>query len=71
MSFDVSWRKDEEEQALLFESMIGKPIIYKAPSGESMVGIMTAISKNGVSFFRTYAATVQRKNWRDFVDEDR
>ncbi len=71
VSFDVSWRKDEEEQALLFESMIGKPIIYKAPSGESMVGIMTAISKNSVSFFRAYAATVQRKNWRDFVDEDR
>lgn len=69
-SFDVSWPKWEEEQAAAFEAMIGKPIIFKAPSGETMVGILAAIQKNPVNFFKAYTATIQRINWRDFVDAD-
>ena len=69
-NFDVSWNRDELEQAAAFEAMIGKPIIYKAPSGETLVGILAAIQKNPINFFKAYTATVQRINWRDFVDED-
>lgn len=69
-NFDVSWNRDEAEQAAAFESMIGKPIIYKAPSGEALVGILAAIQKNPINFFKGYTATVQRINWRDFVDAD-
>ena len=69
-NFDVSWNRDEPEQAAAFEAMIGKPIIYKAPSGETLVGILAAIQKNPINFFKAYTATVQRINWRDFVDED-
>lgn len=69
-SFDVSWNRDEPEQAAAFEAMIGKPIIYKAPSGETLVGIMAAIQKNPINFFKAYTATVQRIHWRDFVDAD-
>ena len=69
-NFDVSWNRDEPEQAAAFEDMIGKPIIYKAPSGETLVGILAAIQKNPVNFFKAYTATVQRTNWRDFVDAD-
>lgn len=69
-NFDVSWNRDEPEQAAAFEAMIGKPIIYKATSGETLVGILAAIQKNPINFFKAYTATVQRINWRDFVDED-
>ena len=68
--FDVSWNRDEPEQAAAFEAMIGKPIIYKAPSGEVLVGILAAIQKNPINFFKAYTATVQRIHWRDFVDAD-
>lgn len=69
-SFDVSWPKWEEEQAKAFEDMIGKSIIFKAPSGETMVGILVAMQKNPINFFKAYIATVQRIHWRDFVDAD-
>lgn len=69
-NFDVSWNRDEPEQAAAFEAMIGKPIIYKAPSGETLVGILAAIQKNPVNFFKAYTATVQRIHWRDFTDAD-
>lgn len=69
-NFDVSWNRDEPEQAAAFEAMIGKPIIYKAPSGETLVGILAAIQKNPINFFKAYAATIQRIHWRDYVDAD-
>lgn len=69
-NFDVSWNRDEPEQAAAFEAMIGKPVIYKAPSGETMVGILAAMQKNPINFFKAYAATIQRIHWRDFVDAD-
>lgn len=69
-NFDVSWARWEEDKVRTFEAMIGKPIIYKAPSGETLVGILAAIQKNPINFYKAYTATVQRINWRDFVDED-
>lgn len=69
-TFDVAWPKWKEEEAQAFENMIGKPIIYKAPSGEVLVGILTAYQKNPVNFFKAYTATVQRIHWRDFINAD-
>lgn len=68
--FVVAWNISERAQAAAFEALIGKPIIYKAPSGETLVGILQAFNKQVVHFFRAYTATVQRIHWRDYVEDD-
>lgn len=69
-SFDAAWTYGEEADARAFEDMIGKTVIYKAPGGEALVGILSAWSRQGTVFFRSYAATVNRIHWREFIDED-
>lgn len=70
VSFTVAWNIAEPDQAAAFEALIGKPIIYKAPSGETLVGILHAFNKQVVHFYRAYSATVQRIHWRDYVEDD-
>lgn len=69
-SFTVAWNLAERAEAAAFEAMIGKTVIYKAPSGETLVGILQAFSKQTVHFYRAYSATVQRIHWRDYVEAD-
>ena len=69
-SFTVAWNLSERAQAAAFEALIGKPIIYKAPSGETLVGVLQAFGKQVVHFYRAYSATVQRIHWRDYVEDD-
>lgn len=69
-SFAVAWNLAERAQAADFEALIGKPIIYKAPAGETLVGVLQAWSKQTVHFYRAYSATVQRIHWRDYVEAD-
>lgn len=69
-NFAVAWNLAERAQAAAFEALIGKPIIYKAPAGETLVGVLQAYSKQTVHFYRAYSATVQRIHWRDYVEAD-
>ena len=69
-SFAVAWNLSERAQTAAFEALIGKPIIYKAPSGETLVGVLQAWSKQVVHFYRAYTATVQWIHWRDYVEDD-
>ena len=66
--FDVAWTHAEAEQADIFASLIGQPVIFKTPCEGAMVGILTAWQRNNTHFYRSYSATVQRIHWRDFVD---
>lgn len=68
--FDVAWTHAEAEQAAVFASLIGQPVIFKTPCEGAMVGILTAWQRNNMHFYRSYSATVQRIHWRDFVDAD-
>ena len=68
--FDVAWTHAEAEQAAVFASLIGQPVIFKTPCEGAMVGILTAWQRNNMHFYRSYSATVQRIHWRDYVDAD-
>ena len=68
--FDVAWTHAEAEQAAIFASLIGQPVIFKTPCEGAMVGILTAWQRNNMHFYRSYSATVQRIHWRDYVDAD-
>ena len=69
-SFDVAWAWEEREAAEAFEALIGTTVIFKAPGGEAIVGMLSAWSRESSLFYRAYSATVQRVHWRDWVDED-
>lgn len=69
-NFVVAWNLAERVEAAAFEALIGKPIIYKTPSGETLVGVLQAYSKQTVHFYRAYSATVRRIHWRDYVEAD-
>ena len=68
ISFDVAWTLSERAEAAAFEAMIAKPVIFKAPSGETAVGILSTYSKQVVHFYRAYTATLRRIGWRDYVE---
>ena len=66
--FDVAWTHAEAEQADIFASLIGQPVIFKTPCEGAIIGILTAWQRNNTHFYRSYSATVQRIHWRDYVD---
>lgn len=69
-TFDVAWTYDNADDAQAFAAMIGKQVIYKAPGGEAMVGILAAWQRQDGHFYQAYTATVERVHWRDFIDAD-
>lgn len=69
-SFDAAWLPSEAAEARSFEAMIGQTVIYKAPSGEAIVGILSAFSRSSTQFFRSYTCSVQRIHWKEYVDAD-
>lgn len=70
ISFDVAWTYDEATNANRFEAMLGLPVICKTPCGYAVVGMITAWERQNNYFYKTYSATVQRIQWRDFVNEN-
>lgn len=68
--FNVAWNWNERDAAEAFEALIGKTVIFKAPDGECIVGMLSAWNRESARFYRTYTAAVQRVHWRDFIEDD-
>lgn len=68
--FDVAWNWNEREAAAAFEALIGKTVIFKAPGGECIVGMLSAWNRESAQFYRAYTVTVQRVHWRDYIEND-
>ena len=69
-SFTVAWTHEARAQAEAFEAMTGLPVIYKTPTGELIVGVLSAVQRKTGKFIRAFSAAVQRIHWGDFVDAD-
>ena len=70
ISFDVSWTPAQAAQARAFEALIGEAVIFKEPGEEAFVGVLSAFQRSHSFPARSYAATVQRIHWREYVDAD-
>lgn len=69
-SFDIAWPREEKTQADAFAALVGKPVILKDPQEGAFVGILTAWTRAGSTFYRAFSATVQRIRWEEYVNED-
>lgn len=70
VDFDVAWTWAESRGADFFEDLIGKVVIFKSPTGEAIVGMLSAWNRESAEFYRAYTAAVQRVHWRDWIDAD-
>lgn len=70
VDFDVAWTWAESRGADFFEDLIGKVVIFKTPTGEAIVGMLSAWNRESAKFYRAYTAAVQRVHWRDWIDAD-
>jgi len=69
VSGDCAWTWEEKDKAETFRSYLKKPVIYKTPGGERVVGVLTGYTKKDAHFYRTARFSIQQMDWRDFVDE--
>lgn len=69
VSLTVAWLPGEAEEARRFEAKIGQTVIYKNRD-RVLVGVMQGFSLRRPQFYRSYAVTLTRTEWRDYVDED-
>lgn len=69
VSGDCAWTWEEREKAEAFRSYLKKPVIYKTPGGERVVGVLTGYTKKDAHFYRTARFSIQQMDWRDFADE--
>lgn len=68
-SGDCAWTWEEKDKAAAFESYLKKPVIYKTPGGERVVGVLTGYTQKDAHFYRTARFSIQQMDWRDFTDE--
>ena len=69
VSGDCAWTWEERDKAEAFRSYLKKPVIYKTPGGERVVGVLTGYTKKDAHFYRTARFSIQQMDWRDFDDE--
>ena len=65
---DGSFTAEQEAEARRFEAMLKKPVIYKTPGGEVVVGVLQGFTRRDPKFFKSYAFQVTQMEWRDFTD---
>ena len=66
---DVSFTAAQQAEAVKFEAMLKKPVIYKLPSGEIIVGVLQGFARKDARFYASYSFSVTQMDWRDFADE--
>ena len=69
VSGDCAWTWEERDKAEAFRSYLKKPVIYKTPGGERVVGVLSGYTKKDAHFYRTARFSIQQMDWRDFDDE--
>lgn len=69
VSGDCAWTWEDRDKAEAFRSYLKKPVIYKTPGGERVVGVLTGYTKKDAHFYRTARFSIQQMDWRDFDDE--
>jgi hypothetical protein len=69
VSGDCAWTWEEKDKADYFKSLLKKPVIYKTPGGERVVGVLSGYTKKDAHFYQTARFTIQQMDWRDFADE--
>ena len=69
VSGDCAWTWEERDKAEAFRSYLKKPVIYKTPGGERVVGVLTGYTKKDAHFYRTARFSIQQMDWRDYRDE--
>ena len=57
------------DQARRFEALKGKVVTIKTRDDTVVVGALTSIRKTVGDFYITYAFTLQRIHWEDFIDD--
>ena len=65
---DGSFTAEQEAEARRFEAMLKKPVIYKTPGGEVVVGVLQGFSRRDPRFFKSYGFSVTQMEWRDFTN---
>lgn len=65
-SYDVSF--PDVESANAFLSLRGQIVILKSRGGNVVIGALTQIEKANKDFFISFAFTIQRIDWEDYVD---
>lgn len=68
-SGDCAWTWEERDKAEAFRSYLKKPVIYKTPGGERVVGVLSGYTKKDAHFYMTARFSIQQMDWRDFADE--
>lgn len=53
-----------------FERFFGKVVILKSREGSVIIGGLTEVNKTVTNFYITYAFSIQRIHWEDFVSYD-
>ena len=64
-SLDCAFAKNDLNSAQAFESLLGKLVCVKDPSGERYVGVMVSISKETSMFYRSYSASITLVHWEE------
>lgn len=65
---DWSVTADQEAEARRFEAMLKKPVIYKTPGGEVVVGVLQGFTRRDPRFFKSYGFQVTQMEWRDYTN---
>lgn len=68
VSGDGSFTAEQEAEARRFEAMLKKPVIYKTPGGEVVVGVLQGFTRRDPKFFKSYVFQVTQMEWRDYSD---
>lgn len=56
--------------AELFESLLGKVVCYKSISGDSVVGVLGAITKTRTPFWVAYTCNIEQIEWSEVISLD-
>ena len=70
VSGDVAYTHEQSAEAAAFEALLGKPVIYKTPGGECVVGILEGFQRRDPLFYKSYTFSIKQIDWMDFYDAD-
>jgi len=65
---DGSFTAEQEAESRRFEAMLKKPVIYKTPGGEVVVGVLQGFTRRDPKFFKSYGFSVTQMEWRDYTN---
>jgi len=65
---DGSFTAEQEAEVRRFEAMLKKPVIYKTPGGEVVVGVLQGFTRRDPKFFKSYGFSVTQMEWRDYTN---